>query len=113
MILTTLIPIWGNVMAIYLSKVIGSTPEICLGMQMAYDLWQTRDHVDRINIDSLRLSDSQVELSEMFRIWCEETFANLPLNTCASSDRTGVMWRSSFISPVPCGVADAVLGHAY
>ena len=50
-------------MAIYLSKVIGSTPEICLGMQMAYDLWQARDHVDRIYIDSLRLLDPQVELS--------------------------------------------------
>ena len=38
-------------MAIRLSKAFGSTPETWLGMQMAYDLWQARGHVDRINID--------------------------------------------------------------
>ena len=30
-------------MAIRLSKAFGSTPETWLGMQMAYDLWQTKD----------------------------------------------------------------------
>ena len=38
-------------MAVRLSKAFGSTPEIWLGMQMAYDLWRAREHVDQINID--------------------------------------------------------------
>ena len=38
-------------MAVRLSKAFGSTPEIWLGMQMAYDLWRVREHVDQINID--------------------------------------------------------------
>ena len=38
-------------MAIRLSKAFGSTPETWLGMQIAYDLWQVREHIGRINID--------------------------------------------------------------
>lgn len=37
-------------MAIRLSKAFGSTPETWLGLQMAYDLWQARDHADKIEV---------------------------------------------------------------
>ena len=33
-------------MALRLSKAFGSSPEMWLGMQMAYDLWQARQRVD-------------------------------------------------------------------
>ena len=39
-------------MAIRLSKAFGSTPETWLGMQMACDLWQAREHADRIEVES-------------------------------------------------------------
>ena len=38
-------------MAIRLSKAFGSTPETWLGLQMAYDLWQARDHIDSIQVE--------------------------------------------------------------
>ena len=38
-------------MAIRLSKAFGSTPETWLGLQMAYDLWQARAHVDKIKVE--------------------------------------------------------------
>ena len=38
-------------MAIRLSKAFGSSPETWLGMQMAYDLWQARERVDRISVE--------------------------------------------------------------
>jgi len=41
-------------MAIRLSKAFGSTPEIWLGMQMAYDLWQARDRADEIKVEKFR-----------------------------------------------------------
>jgi antitoxin HigA-1 len=37
-------------MAIRLSKAFGSSPEMWLGMQMAYDLWQARDHVRSLKV---------------------------------------------------------------
>jgi antitoxin HigA-1 len=37
-------------MAIRLSKAFGSSPETWLGMQMAYDLWQARDHVHSLKV---------------------------------------------------------------
>ena len=37
-------------MAIRLSKAFGSSPETWLGMQMAYDLWQARDRIERIEV---------------------------------------------------------------
>ena len=39
------------VMAIRLSKAFGSTPEMWLGMQMAYDLWQARDRAGQIAVE--------------------------------------------------------------
>ena len=38
-------------MAVRLSKAFGSTPETWLGLQMAYDLWQARDHTDSIEVE--------------------------------------------------------------
>ena len=37
-------------MAIRLSKAFGSTPETWLGIQIAYDLWQAREHTDKIDV---------------------------------------------------------------
>ena len=37
-------------MAIRLSKAFGSSPETWLGMQMAYDLWQAREHSERMEV---------------------------------------------------------------
>ena len=37
-------------MAIRLSKAFGSSPETCLGMQMAYDLWQAREQVRSLKV---------------------------------------------------------------
>ena len=37
-------------MAVRLSKAFGSTPETWLGMQMAYDLWQARDRIRKIEV---------------------------------------------------------------
>ena len=42
-------------MAIRLSKAFGSTPETWLGMQMAYDLWQAREHADQIEIEMFEM----------------------------------------------------------
>lgn len=39
-------------MAIRLSKAFGSTPETWLGMQMAYDLWQAQDRVEKISVEN-------------------------------------------------------------
>ena len=41
--------------AIRLSKTFGSTPEAWLGMQMAYDLWQARDGVNRIIVEPCKV----------------------------------------------------------
>ena len=38
-------------MAIRLSRAFGSTPETWLGMQMAYDLWRTRERTDKIDVE--------------------------------------------------------------
>lgn len=38
-------------MAVRLSKAFGSTPEVWLGMQMAYDLWQVRARAWEIALD--------------------------------------------------------------
>jgi addiction module HigA family antidote len=38
-------------MAIRLSKAFGSTPEVWLGMQMAYDLWQARTRAAEIAVE--------------------------------------------------------------
>ncbi|HEY5503897.1 MAG TPA: HigA family addiction module antitoxin [Sedimentisphaerales bacterium] len=37
-------------MAIRLSKAFGSSPETWLGMQMAHDLWQAREHVRSLKV---------------------------------------------------------------
>ena len=37
-------------MAIRLSKAFGSSPEVWLGMQMAYDLWQARGRIEAIEV---------------------------------------------------------------
>ena len=37
-------------MAIRLSKAFGSSPETWLGMQVAYDLWQAREHADQVEV---------------------------------------------------------------
>jgi addiction module HigA family antidote len=37
-------------MAIRLSKAFGSSPEVWLGMQMAYDLWQAREPIEAIEV---------------------------------------------------------------
>ena len=37
-------------MAIRLSKAFGSSPEMWLGLQMAYDLWQARGRMDTIQV---------------------------------------------------------------
>jgi addiction module HigA family antidote len=37
-------------MAIRLAKAFGSSPETWLGMQMAYDLWQSRDRARTIEV---------------------------------------------------------------
>ena len=39
-------------MSIRLSKAFGSTPETWLGLQTAYDLWQARDRVKQIKVES-------------------------------------------------------------
>ncbi len=39
-------------MSIRLSKAFGSTPETWLGLQTAYDLWQVRDRVKQIKVES-------------------------------------------------------------
>jgi addiction module HigA family antidote len=41
-------------MAIRLSKAFGSSAEMWLGMQTAYDLWQARRHADRIRVRSFK-----------------------------------------------------------
>ena len=38
-------------MAIQLSKAFGSTPEMWLRMQMAYDLWQARDRKGELTVE--------------------------------------------------------------
>ena len=43
-------------MAIRLSKAFGSTSEVWLGMQMAYDLWQARGRAGEIAIERFAVS---------------------------------------------------------
>ena len=38
-------------MAIRFSKAFGSTPDMWLRLQMAYDLWQARDRVKKIKVE--------------------------------------------------------------
>jgi len=37
-------------MAMRLSKAFGSTPEVWLGMQMAFDLWQARERMQTLRV---------------------------------------------------------------
>jgi addiction module HigA family antidote len=37
-------------MAIRLAKAFGSSPETWLGLQMAYDLWQARERMERTKV---------------------------------------------------------------
>ena len=43
-------------MAIRLSKAFGSSPETWLGMQMAYDLWQAREHAEQLEVKDFTLA---------------------------------------------------------
>lgn len=38
-------------MSFRLSQAFGSTPETWLGMQQAYDLWQAREHAEKIEVE--------------------------------------------------------------
>ncbi len=38
-------------MAFRLSKAFGASPEMWLGMQMAYDLWQARDRGEQLRVE--------------------------------------------------------------
>ena len=38
-------------MSFRLSRAFGSTPETWLGMQQAYDLWQARERVEKIEVE--------------------------------------------------------------
>lgn len=40
-------------MAIRLAKAFGSTLEMWLGLQMAYDIWQARNRIDDIKVERL------------------------------------------------------------
>ena len=44
-------------MAIRLSQAFGSTPETWLNLQMAYDLWQAREHSRQIKVERFAASD--------------------------------------------------------
>ena len=39
-------------MSFRLSQAFGSTPETWLGMQQAHDIWQARERVDKIQVES-------------------------------------------------------------
>jgi addiction module HigA family antidote len=41
-------------MAIRLSKSFGASPETWLGMQMAYDLWQAREHLRSLKVRNFK-----------------------------------------------------------
>ena len=43
-------------MAIRLSEAFGSSPETWLGMQMAYDLWQAREHAEQLEVKDFTLA---------------------------------------------------------
>ncbi len=43
-------------MALRLSKAFGSSPETWLGMQMAYDLWQARDRLNKLDIQKFEVA---------------------------------------------------------
>jgi antitoxin HigA-1 len=43
-------------MAIRLSKAFGSSPEVWLGMQMAYDLWQARARADEVRVRRFKVA---------------------------------------------------------
>ena len=43
-------------MAIRLSKAFGSTPEVWLGMQMAYDLWKARNRAEDISVEEFAVA---------------------------------------------------------
>ena len=43
-------------MAIRLSQAFGSSPETWLRMQMAYDLWQAREHAAQIKVEKFAAS---------------------------------------------------------
>ena len=42
-------------MALRLSKAFGSSPEMWLGMQMAYNLWQARDRLSAMDIRKFKV----------------------------------------------------------
>lgn len=43
-------------MSFRLSQAFGSTPETWLGMQQAYDLWQAREHAEKIEVERFAVS---------------------------------------------------------
>ena len=45
-------------MAIRLSQAFGSTPEVWLGMQTAYELWQARGQAERIEVERFTAASS-------------------------------------------------------
>ena len=45
-------------MAIRLSQAFGSTPEVWLGMQTAYELWQARGRAERIEVERFTAASS-------------------------------------------------------
>lgn len=47
-------------MSFRLSQAFGSTPEAWLGMQQAYDLWQARDRVEKIEVERFAASSAVV-----------------------------------------------------
>jgi addiction module HigA family antidote len=47
-------------MSIRLSKAFGSSPEVWLGLQMAYDLAEAKKNADRIKVQRITASDTAV-----------------------------------------------------
>jgi addiction module HigA family antidote len=46
-------------MSFRLSRAFGSTPETWLGMQQAYDIWQARERVEKIEVESFSASSTR------------------------------------------------------
>ena len=49
-------------MAIRLSKAFGSSPETWLGLQTAYDLWQTRERASQLQVTRLAPASATTDL---------------------------------------------------
>ncbi|ETS29540.1 addiction module antidote protein, HigA family [Photorhabdus temperata] len=43
-------------MALKLSAVIGSSPQVWMGMQVDYDLWQVKRHIDVSHLHRLQIA---------------------------------------------------------